>query len=554
MSNGMTTTATVEADAENAYDGDTLVGFDDVLGRGEVLDSADVVVVGSGAAGATCARVLAEAGVSVILVEEGPLVRTRDMRADVYSTMKSMWRQMGSQLARGRAFIPLLQGRCVGGSTVINSAIVHRLPERIHALWAREYGLGEALSYERLSRIWDQIEKELHIAPTDARIQGENNRLLQVGASALGFESHPTRRNVHRCRGSARCAQGCPHGAKQSMNLSYVPRALRHGARIYATAKVERVLAEGGRATGIEARFVDPSTGRKGPVLTVRARHAVVLAASALQTPLILAKSGIGRQSKLVGRRLQLHPATAVVGIFDRPIKLWFGATQGFETSQFLEDDMKIETVALPPELAAVRLPALGPELVEQLASYGHLAQWGVEVRAKSHGTVKPGLFGFGPRYSWDAADDDVRIAKRGVAIICEMMFAAGAQTVLPGVFGIPDAVRSMDEIRKIDDLPDDPSRFHFIAAHHFGTAVMGPDPATSVVGPNGESHELPGLYVADGSIFPTTIGVNPQHTICGLAWHVAERIAESIPKRERRARKSIEERRITGLPVSPRR
>jgi len=551
MTNGLQTLAPPETGAERAYDSDTLVAFDDVVGRGEVLDLADVVIVGSGAAGATCARVLAEAGVSVILVEEGPLVRTSEMRADVYTTMKRMWRQMGSQLARGRAFIPLLQGRCVGGSTVINSAIVHRLPERIHAIWAREYGLGEALPYERLARIWDQIEKELHIAPTDARIQGENNRLLEVAANALGFESHPTRRNVHHCRGSARCAQGCPNGAKQSMNLSYVPRALRHGARIYATAKVERILAEGGRATGVQARFVDPSTGRRGPNLTVRARHAVIVAASALQTPLLLAKSGIGRQSKLVGRRLQLHPATAVVGIFDRPTKLWFGATQGFETSQFLEEDMKIETVALPPELAAVRLPALGPELVEQLASYGHLAQWGIEIRAKAHGTVKPGLFGFGPRYAWDAADEDVAIAKRGIATTCEMMFAAGARTVLPGVYAIPDAVSSMDEVRKLDELSDDPSRFHFIAAHHFGTAVMGLDPATSVVGPNGESHELPGLYVADGSIFPTTIGVNPQHAICGLAWHVAERLAETIPARARRPRMSIEDRRVGKAPSS---
>ena len=544
MMNGATSLSFVGTSAEQAYDSDTLVSFDDVIGRNEVLDCADVVIVGSGAAGATCARVLAEAGISVILVEEGPFVRTSEMRADVYSTMKRMWRDMGSQLARGRAFIPLLQGRCVGGSTVINSAIVHRLPERIHAMWAREYGLGEALPYDRLSRIWDQIEKDLFIAPTDSRIQGENNRLLEVGANALGYESHPTRRNVHQCRGSARCAQGCPNGAKQSMNLSYVPRALRHGARIYATAKVERVLVEGGRATGIEARFVEPSTRQRGPSLVVRARHAVILAASALQTPLILMKSGVGRQSKLVGKRLQIHPATAVVGIFDRPTKLWFGATQGFESSQFLEEDMKIETVALPPELAAVRLPALGPELVEQLASYGHLVQWGVEVRSKAHGTVKPGLFGFGPRYAWDATDDDVRVAKRGIVAICEMMFAAGARTVLPGVFGIPDAVSSMDEVRKIDALSDDPSRFHFISAHHFGTAVMGLDPSTSVVGPHGESHELPGLYVADGSIFPTTIGVNPQHSICGLAWLIAERLAETIPTRARRARMSIGQRR----------
>lgn len=551
MTNGILPSFPKPPSGEDAYGHDTLVSFADTEGRQEVLDAADVVIVGSGAAGATCARVLAEAGVSVILIEEGPLVRTADMRGDVYSTMKQTWRRMGSQFAQGRAFIPLLQGRCVGGSTVINSAIIHRLPERIHAMWAKEYGLGDALPYQELSRIWDRIERELHIAPTPRDIQGENNRLMEVGAKALGFENHPTQRNVHKCQGSARCAQGCPTGAKQSMNLSYVPKALSHGARLYATAKVVRILEEGGRATGVQARFVDPRTQAHGPKLTVRARHAVLVAASALQTPLLLEASGVGKKSKLVGKRLQLHPATAVVGIFDKPTKIWFGATQGWESSQFLEEEMKIETVALPPELAAVRLPALGPELVRQLADYGHLAQWGVEIRAESHGTVKKSLFGSAPRYRWDPSDADVRIAKRGTSVICEMMFAAGAHTVLPGVYGLPDAVRSMDEVRAIDDLSDTPARFHFISSHHFGTAIMGHDPSSSVVGPNGESHELPGLYVVDGSIFPTTIGVNPQHTICALAWLIAERIAESIPVRGRRPRMSIEERRVGGSPAS---
>lgn len=545
MSNGILPALPKAPAAEKVYESESFVSFDDIVGRPEVLDAADVVIVGSGASGATCARVLSEAGVSVILIEEGPLVRTQEMRADVYSTMKQTWRRMGSQFAQGRAFIPLIQGRCVGGSTTINSAIIHRLPERIHALWAKEHGLGEALPYSRLSRIWEQIERELHIAPTPRDIQGENNRLMEMGAQALGLESHATVRNVHKCQGSARCAQGCPTGAKQSMNLSYVPRALSRGARLYATAKVERILSEGGRATGIEARFLDPHTRTEGPKLTVRARHAVILAASALQTPLILKASGVGKQSKLVGKRLQLHPATAVVGIFDRPTKIWFGATQGWESSHHLDDGMKIETVALPPELAAVRLPGLGPELVQQLGDYGHLVQWGVEIRAEAHGTVKKGLFGSGPRYKWDASDADVRIAKKGVAVICEMMFAAGAHTVLPGIYGLPDAVRSMDEVRKMDDLSDSPARFHFISSHHFGTAVMGIDPSRSVVGPTGESHELPGLYVVDGSIFPTTIGVNPQHTICGLAWLLAERLAESIPKAARRPRMSIEERRV---------
>lgn len=533
---------------EGAYAADTLVEIGDVEGKQHVLDVADVVIVGSGAAGATCARVLAEAGVSVLLVEEGPLVRTAEMRADVYSSMKRMWRRMGSQLAQGRAVVPLLQGRCVGGSTTMNGAIIHRLPERIHAIWSKEHGLGDALPYERLSRAWDRLEQELGVGPAPREVLGQNNLLMGEGARAIGITSSPIQRSVRGCEGSARCLQGCPTGRKQSMNLSYVPAALRCGARLYATARVDRILAEGGRATGVEATFVDPVTGREGAHLVARARHAVVVAASALQTPLLLAASGIGRRSKLVGRRLQLHPATAVVGVFDRPVRIWFGATQGWETKHFLDEEMKCETVALPPELGAVRLPGLGAELVRQLAEYDRIAQWGVEVRSRAHGTIRRGLFG--TRVRWDASDEDVRIVKRGIVLLSEMMFAAGARAVLPGVYGLPESVDSMDPIRRIHELSDDPSRFHLISSHHFGTAVMGLDPDRSVVGPTGESHELAGLYVADASIFPTAIGVNPQHTICAVAWLLAERIAESIPARARRPRQSIDARVVRDRPA----
>lgn len=506
-----------------------LIQIGDLDGR-DVEEVADVVIVGSGAAGATCARVLTEAGVDVVMIEEGPSVPTAELRADLYSSMSRMWRDMGTQMAEGRAFIPLLQGRCVGGATAINSAILHRMPESIHRLWCAEHGAGDALPWRDLERAWDALDRELSVGEAPEAILGGNNVLMREGARAIGIGGNVIRRNVKDCQGAARCLQGCPTERRQSMNISYVPRAIAAGARLYATCTAERILEGGGRAAGVRARFVDPRSGRRGPALVARARRAVVCAASAIQTPLLLRRSGIGKRSGLVGRRFQAHPGTAVLGVFDRPVNMWFGATQGYESTHFWEQRMKLESIALPLELGAVRLPGLGAELMEALAGYGHVAQWAVQVRARAHGRVDAGRGGRA-RIRYDPTDEDIGVLKAGVKVLTEMLFAAGAREVLPGVHGLPDRIRGVDEIRPLDRLPDDPRLFHCIASHLFGTATLGTDPATSVVAPDGQAHELPGLYVADSSCFPTNLGVNPQHTIAAVAWLQAERIASS-PRR----------------------
>jgi choline dehydrogenase-like flavoprotein len=214
-----------------------------------------------------------------------------------------------------------------------------------------------------------------------------------------------------------------------------------------------------------------------------------------------------------------------VLGVFDQPVQVWFGATQGYETMHFWNERMKLETVGMPLELVGARLPELGPALMRSLTGYGHLAIWGVEVRARAEGRVRRGPFG-GTSIHFDLTDEDVRTMKLGIKRLVQLMFAAGAREVLPGVHGLPDRISSPDEIEKIFALPDDPRLVHFIAAHLFGTARLGPDAASGVVGPELEAHDLPGLYVFDSSVFPSNIGVNPQHTISAVSWLAAERLA----------------------------
>jgi choline dehydrogenase-like flavoprotein len=325
-----------------------LATFADVANKSAVEDVADVVIIGSGAAGATAARVLTEAGLEVVVLEEGPHVPTAALRSDMYTTFKRVWREMGFQVAEGRAFTPILQGSCIGGTTAVNGAIIHRMPKAIHDNWCAEHGVGDVLSWDALERVWDRLDEELTVGPAPDRVFGRNNALMEQAIGRLGIKGNRIRRNVKDCQGSAHCNQGCPTARRQSMNNSYVPRAIAQGARVYANCRAERLVTKSGRASGATGRFVDRDSGRRGPSIRVVARRAVVLAASAIQTPLFLLDNGVSRRSGLVGRRLQTHPGTGVVGVFDEPVNMWSGATQGFETTHYWNERMKFETVSMP--------------------------------------------------------------------------------------------------------------------------------------------------------------------------------------------------------------
>jgi choline dehydrogenase-like flavoprotein len=517
------------ANASEAFPDESLpegAVVDGSLLAGDVEDTFDYVVVGSGAAGAVAAFVLAQSGARVAIVEEGPWVRTRQFGERVYDAFRRMFRDAGMQVIEGRAYIPLLQGRCVGGSTVMNSAIAHRTPEDVLDDWAARFGLGAAITAKALEPHFEALERELSARAVSDEALGENDQRFLHEAEIHGFPARRTHRYEHGCRGSGRCFTGCPNAAKQGMNVSYVPRSLALGARIYCSCRVERVLVEGARATGVLARAAG-SSGRPGPHVTLRARRGVLVAASAVQTPNVLRRSGL--RASALGDHFQCHPGYGIGAIFDGSPEHPFdhqGATQGAEiTSLRKTDRVKFETIALQPELAAVRIPGVGHEWMERFGRYPNFAQWAMVVRAEAEGTVRP-AWGGGDKVRWSPSRLDMERAIKGAALLARMMFEAGAREVWTGLHGVPSAIRSVDGVRAIDDLPPDPRVFSFIASHLFGGARMGKDPARNVVDLDFETHEVRGLYVVDSSIFPTNLGVNPQHSIMAMSRLAATRIA----------------------------
>ena len=488
----------------------------------EAHDVADFVVVGSGAGGAPAALVLAEAGHDVIVLEEGPRVRPEDRGLATSEAFGRLFRDKGTQVAMGRSVIPILQGRCVGGTTVVNGAIVWRLPEDAYERTFGSIGARDAVPLRALEAKFDRIEKDLSVAPPSDALLGGNGRLMRRAADVMGYRGHAIRRNVVDCQGSAHCLEACPTQRKQSMEVTYLPAAERLGARVVGGREVRTIEVRGDRAVAVRGRDAE------GHAFVVEARRGVVLAASAIQSPCILRRSGLGGRDH-VGAHFRVHPGTAVMGIYPDDVRIWEGATQSYEVDEFRTDGFKLETVSLPLELAGVRLAGIGESFTRAIADYPKMAVWGVQVRAEAEGRVAPS--GGHAKIAFTPSERDMLVFKRGVKLLAEMHFAAGAKRVYPGVHGGPYELFSCDEVDALDDLPIDPRAYGMIASHLFGTCRMARDAADGVVGLDFGVHGVTGLWVVDASVFPTNLGVNPQHTIMAMAMHAADGISERAPR-----------------------
>lgn len=490
----------------------------------DVALEADYVVVGSGAGGAAAAVQLARGGAEVAIVEAGAWRDPEHYPVSAYGAMRDLLDDWGSQIARGRALWPIVQARCVGGTTVVNSAICVRTPGDIFAQWQRERGLDAALA----DAVWahqDTVERDLCVEEVPPAARGHSNRLAMLGAEREGYDSHWIRRYVKGCEGTGQCLQGCKKLRKQSTNLNYVPEVLERGGHVLSAAPVDRVRFEGRRATAVTGSFAHPRERRRGGRFEVRAREAVVVAASATHSPVLLMRSGV--RSRALGHEFRAHPGTGVFGVYDDPVDMNAGATQGWASTAFREEPgLKLETLSIPMEMVASRLGGGGAALMERLLEYRHVCMWVHAVRAESTGVVKKG-FGGKPVVKYGLHREDMMRFREGMWRVARTHVAAGAKKIIPGIHGLPYSL-GPDEVDRLKEAPLDPRAYIAILSHLFGGCVMGSDPATSVVDGRGRVHGYEGLVVADASVIPSNLGVNPQHTIMGLGMTFADALLAS--------------------------
>ncbi len=477
---------------------------------GDLNESCDVVVVGSGAGGATMAASLAEAGVDVVVLEEGGHHSTVDYGTRLAPALRTLYRDGGAQAAIGTPPVLYSEGRCVGGSTVVNGGMSFRTPDAALDRWG--------LSAEEMRPYFETVERRLHVAHQDPETIGRDSQLLKAGADTLGWRLIPNTRNQIHCAGSNNCTLGCPTGAKRSMLLTHIPRALGYGARVYAGCRVDRITRRGNQVTGILGRS---SGGVRRHTIRISA-PVVVVAGGAVQTPALLMRSGFRSPSGQLGRNLAMHPNAKLVAIFDEDVRGWQGVHQAYQVRQFADEGILITVVNVPPALVAMGLPDHGPAVRELMGSYDRMVTAGCLIEDTGTGSVRnvPGL---GAQAFYQISERDAHTVVRGIALTAELLFAAGARRILAPFPGAPD-LSTMDDLRNLLSRPVPARSLELFTVHLMGTARMG-----DVVSSYGEFHGARGLFVADASLFPGPIGVNPMETIVALVlrnadWLVAHR------------------------------
>jgi choline dehydrogenase-like flavoprotein len=488
--------------------------------RSRELYQAEVAVIGTGAGGAVVGAELAEAGRDVLFLEEGGYHPTSSFNPYLTQSLPRLYRDAGGTIIVGRPPIPYAEGRCVGGSTVVNGGMTWRPPEEVLAQWERITGQPD-LGMKAMEPLFDRVEERIHAKPQHPSSIGEDSRLLEQGARRLGWRYEHNRRAQDRCVGSNQCVTGCPTGAKQSTLLSYIPRALSRGARCLTEVRVHRLWIEGGRCVGVIGKAINPLTREEDIDVRVRAK-AVVVACGAIQTPFLLLGHRLGRPSRQLGKNFLCHPNTKVVAVYPHEVYAWQGVSQGGQIREFRDQGILMAENAVPPGTTAAQIPFLGQEALDLMKRYNAMVMTGVLVEDSRAGTVTRSFGAPMARYSITRYDHDRFL--RGVRLLATLHFEMGAEKViLP--FSNLHVANSIDDLGQIERTQRSRSTIELFTVHMMGTCRMGSRPNDSIVDLSGELWDLPGCYVADASLFPTAVGVNPQVTIMALATRVAERL-----------------------------
>lgn len=498
---------------------------------------ADVVVVGTGAGGGTTAEILAQSGRSVILVEEGRLYYQKDFTMDEHRAYASLYQEGMSRTTKDGA-IAILQGRCVGGSTTVNWTSSFRTPAQTLNYWADHFGLDN-LRPDAMAPWFDGREERHTMAPWQVP-PNLNNDILRVGCDQLGFSWKTIPRNVKGCWNLGYCGVGCPTNAKQGALMTTIPGALDNQAQLFHGLRAERLVMTQDRidhlqASAMAADGVTPS----GVTVTLKARHFVV-AASAIGSPGLLLRSRLPDPYNRLGKRSFIHPVNATIAQMPEQVDPFYGAPQSIYSDEFNFKNgvdgpagFKLEVPPLHPGMSAGVVPGHGQSQVDAMAQL----PWTQSVIA----LMRDGFHPDSPGGTVSLRDDGSPVLdypitdylweglRQAYLTMAEIQFAAGARKVRL-VHMDSDWYTTWAEAKAaIKQIAMEPHRVRLFTAHQMGGCGMGADPRQSVVNGFGEHHQVSNLSVHDASVFPTSIGANPQLSVYALAARNSARLAGKL-------------------------
>ncbi len=505
----------------------------------------DVAIVGSGAGAGITAEILAKAGLSVVIVEEGPLKSSSDFNQKESEAYPSLYQESAARKTGDKA-INILQGRCVGGSTTVNWTSSFRTPAPTLQFWQAHYGLA-GYTPELLAPFFAQAEKRLSITPW-LTAPNENNDLLRRGAMALGIPAEAISRNVKGCWNLGSCGLGCPTNAKQSMLVTTIPAALGMGAQLLTETRAERFEIANGRVTALLCRSIEPNGAQAAsasaqPVTRITARH-YVLAGGAINSPAVLLRSGAPDPHGMLGARTFLHPVVMSSSVFAQKVEAWNGAPQTIYTDHFLGTQAidgpigyKLEAPPLHPVIFASTVPGYGQGQHDLLSSFPHNHTLLALLRDGFHEESPGGQVTLrsdgSPVLDYPLTGFVMEGARRALLSMMEIQFAAGARQVLP-LHEMAESYTSWAQAREaVKALPMKPGLTKVVSAHVMGGCGMAGDERRGVTRPDGVHWQMENLSVHDGSLFPTSIGANPQLSIYGAVNRLAQQLAKRLSGRD---------------------
>lgn len=494
----------------------------------------DICVIGTGAGGAPVAKELAESGATVVMLEEGERFTADDYTARPREMSTMLYRDEGQVATTGVPPILLPLGKTVGGSSHVNSATCFRTPDSVLDMWADRFQLDE-LSPAEMEPYFRRVERELNVSQTPEELAGRNAAIVKRGADALGYSGDYVYRNVRGCVGSGVCNFGCPAGAKQHVGVTYVPKAWDAGATTYTGVRAKRLEIEGRRVRAVEA------VSSSGQTLRVEC-DTVVVAAGTVHTPLFLQRQGVDDPSNQMGRNLAIHPAAGVRALMDERVEMWDGVPQSYFIDEFADEGIMLEGAAGPPDYLATSLPYVGERHREIMERAANISQFGIMVSDSSRGHVRQTGSIVWIRY--DLGREDTLKFKRAVEVLSDIYWEAGAQRVYPPIAGVPELERG--QMNRLRDLDLKASQLSLMAFHPLGTCRMTGAERLGPVDPTGRLRGYEGIFVADGSIVPSSLGVNPQITIMALATRIAFGVAGKSPPADEPAPEHMAQPRVS--------
>ena len=493
---------------------------------------AAVVVVGTGAGGSVVFRELAKKGISVIALEDGGNHPPSSFTQREDEMLPRLFWDGGGLTTKDMA-IRVLQGRGVGGSTIHNTNLCKRTPDPILELWAKNHAVS-GLSPAELGPLFDQIERELSVEQIPDSLLNRNNDVLRRGSKALGWRGGVLKHNRVGCQQSGFCELGCAYDAKQNAAKIFIPQGVEAGGLVFSDARVKRIVTARGEVKGVSGAFLD-AAGNERTSFVVEA-PIVVLAASATSSAALAIASDMQDPHGQLGRGLRMHPGAVVSGTFGEPIDGHHGIPQSYECTELLsfEEGSEKRIWIIPafahPVGTASTLPGFGAAHMKSMRSYRNIAVLTAMLHDESSGRVTASESGR-PVLDYKMNEGDRGALAKGLVACARIMFAAGAKEVtIPAI--PPVTVRSVSELDTLDTSFVRPHSVPLSAVHPMGTMRMGDDPKRSVVTSRGEHHQAKGLFVADGSLFPTSIGGPPQISIYTFGLHVSRAVIEAAQRR----------------------